>query len=754
MASSDPGERIESVSEGGVVRISAVVCTLNRAAYLAKAVESLVTQTCPKEYYDIIVVDNGSTDNTREVVEQFSQCARIRYIYEPIKGLCQARNTGWRAAGGQYVAYLDDDAIACPHWLENIMEAFETVKPAPASVGGRVVPIWESERPAWLTERMLAAYAIVDWGNHARFLRPLSREHHVGCNVAYRREVLQECGGFNVNLGRKGTNLLSNDENLIRKYMDSHALGIYYDPEILVQHLVPKERLTRRFMLRRHFWQGVSDVVLWYEESPSPPRRLWSLLSALEGLAWVGLALVWFLLRFLFRRPWVVVSDLTAIETVRDRFFRGFHGPWASLGQSWGYLQIGTGRCSRRIREGVPPKEAAREPLRRPPKNWNRLTLWSYPYLMLKKTFLGIGGVALLVIVGLYVAGALVEPLRWYLVGSATALLLLGGGLLALSYARFVLNRFVTDQHQSIQSVRDQSIRDSIRDRSQLKATVDGLKKTLAELKKEISDSKNTMAKMNVGNFPLFQRFNRQLTNEDLKRFAGEWATKLALNLDARTLGYIAHRICLAEDTCVGRLAGDIETMLLRASVARSVKEPNLEVLEIGTLFGVGAAMIHENCRGFFNDVHVTVIDPLSGYYGGDNLDAMTKIPITRDIFVHNMQRMNIPKSDYTIIEKLSTDDEAIEQASKRRYNLLIIDGDHSYFGVKHDFHNYRHLVKRDGYIIFDDYNNPNWPEVKDFVDKEVVGLPELEFVGTDIHTAVFRVISPQDSMRQYSQPR
>ena len=375
-----------------------------------------------------------------------------------------------------------------------------------------------------------------------------------------------------------------------------------------------------------------------------------------------------------------------------------------------------------------------------------RIVKWSL--VTLKNTFFGIGGIAILIIAGLYIAGALIEPVRWYLVGIASALLLLGGGLLTLSYAKLWLNRFASDQHQGIQSVRDQRIRDM----TQLKATLDGLKKTLAELKKEISDSKDTLAKMNVVNFPLFQRFNRRLTNEDLKHFAGEWVPKLGLNLDARALGYIAHHICLAEDTCLGRLAGDIEDMLLRILIARSIKEPELNILEIGTLFGVSMAIVYDNCRGFFSGVHITVIDPLRGYYD-KSLDPITMMPVTYDIFIRNMQRMNIPEADYTIIQKLSTEDEAIEQASKRRYNVLIIDGDHSYSGVKHDFLNYRRLVKPGGYIVFDNYNDPNWPGLKDFVDKEVVGLPELEFIGADVYTAVFRVVAPQDLTRQSATP-
>lgn len=334
-----------------------------------------------------------------------------------------------------------------------------------------------------------------------------------------------------------------------------------------------------------------------------------------------------------------------------------------------------------------------------------RFGLWSLG--ILRRRLTGIGGIAILVVVGLLVAGALVPPLRWYLVALATLILLACGALLALSYARAWVNLFVSEQ------------------------------------RKQVSDSKATLAKMNVANFALFQPFNRRLTDEDLKLLSRGWTPRLGLNLDARALAYIAHRICLAEDSCIGRLGGDIETMLLRIMVARSVKERKLEVLEIGTLFGVGAAIVHENCRPFFSDVHVTVIDPLSGYYSASELDIVTSMPVSRDVFVRNMERMSIPETDYTIIDKLSTEDEALGQASKRRYDVVIIDGDHSYSGAKHDLLNYGGLVKRGGYIIFDDYGNPRFPGVKDFVDTEVTRVAALELVGTDVNTAVFRKTAP-----------
>lgn len=341
---------------------------------------------------------------------------------------------------------------------------------------------------------------------------------------------------------------------------------------------------------------------------------------------------------------------------------------------------------------------------------------------LIKKTFFGITGIAVLLIAGLYIAGALIEPARWYLVGVASVLLLLCGGLLALARVRFVLSRFVNQHTKQLSNIKTQ----------------------VSDIKKGTEASNATLAEVTAVVFPPFYRFNRRLTNKDLEHFAGEWVPKLGLDLHARALEYMAHHIRMAEHTCLGRLAGDIEDMLLRILVARSIKEPELSVLEIGTLFGVSVAIIYENCRGFFTDVHITVIDPLQGYYGKP-LDPQTMMPVTHDTFVRNLERMHIPQQDYTIIERLSTEDEAIQEASKKRYNVLIIDGDHSYSGVKGDFLNYGPLVKVGGYIVFDNYDDATSPEVTEFVDKEVVGLPELEFVGANGITGVFRVISGKD---------
>ena len=247
-------------------RISAIICTYNRAEYLKKALQSLVDQTLPQQHYEIIVVDNGSTDNTKAIVEGFKQCENLRYIYEPIMGLSQARNTGWGNAQGEFITYLDDDAIACPEWLQRIVQAFNTVRPQPGSVGGKVIPIWEVERPPWLPKELDRLLSITDWADRPTFLMD-DFQFLAGTNVAYPRYVLDEVGGFSTSLGRKASSLLSCEEILLKRQLKRRNLGSYYDPDLYVYHHIPAERLTKRWFYRRAFWQGASDAILRHLET-------------------------------------------------------------------------------------------------------------------------------------------------------------------------------------------------------------------------------------------------------------------------------------------------------------------------------------------------------------------------------------------------------------------------------------------------------------------------------------------------------
>jgi hypothetical protein len=109
-----------------------------------------------------------------------------------------------------------------------------------------------------------------------------------------------------------------------------------------------------------------------------------------------------------------------------------------------------------------------------------------------------------------------------------------------------------------------------------------------------------------------------------------------------------------------------------------------------------------------------------------------------------NLEIAGVPDDEYTLVKSMSTDTVAIGSAAKIHHDVLIIDGDHSYAGVKFDFVNYLSSVKRGGYIIFDDYDAPDWPDVKKFVDTIVRDHSEVEFVGVSWRTAVFKVVGKE----------
>jgi FkbM family methyltransferase len=244
-----------------------------------------------------------------------------------------------------------------------------------------------------------------------------------------------------------------------------------------------------------------------------------------------------------------------------------------------------------------------------------------------------------------------------------------------------------------------------------------------------------------VGNKRLFQKFTRELSEPSLDRLEQVWLPALGLEraLDRRAIGYFANKVCFVEDRCTGRLATNIEDALLRLLVARAANGQELSVMEIGTLFGIGLASVHEAVRGCFARIHLSAVDPLDGYYDKGRADLLTKMPVTEDVFWNNLRQVDVPDDSVTLIKHLSTDEQAVGLAAQRAYDVLIVDGDHSYEGVANDFVKYSDLIRADGYLVFDDYDSREWPAVKQYVDDYVRKDPRFRFVGADWRTAIFQ---------------
>jgi glycosyltransferase involved in cell wall biosynthesis len=256
---------------------------------LTKALHGLSRQTLPSNLFETIVIDNGSSDDTHATVQQWQGGKMaMHYVFEPVIGLSHARNRGWREAKGRFVAYIDDDAIPEPDWLQNAADELASADPGLGLLGGRVLPIWESPKPAWLSDRLTAFLSMVDLGEGRR--RIDSYTGIVGANMIVLREGLASIGGFSEKLGRKDANLLSNEELMVKKALAETGFHAMYRGDVAVRHHAPADRLTRSWFLRRLYWQGRSDIA--WRNLTDPLDRVQCLKLSAKGIlraAWHGI---------------------------------------------------------------------------------------------------------------------------------------------------------------------------------------------------------------------------------------------------------------------------------------------------------------------------------------------------------------------------------------------------------------------------------------------------------------------------------
>ncbi len=241
-------------------KISVVIPTRNRADYLERCLLGLVTQTLPPELYEISVVNNAGTDNTQDVVTRITQenpLYTIKLTDEPKAGVSRARNKGIQSSTAPLIAFIDDDGIAPPDWLEKFITQFETLSEDTAVISGEVVPIWPIARPAWITDTMLTSLsASSGLGPESRFLT--EAEPIMQGNACYRRELLEAAGGFPNYLGRCGKNLLSG-EGIVNVSIMAKGEKIFFDPSIKINHAIHPDQITPAWFRKQAFWQGVTN---------------------------------------------------------------------------------------------------------------------------------------------------------------------------------------------------------------------------------------------------------------------------------------------------------------------------------------------------------------------------------------------------------------------------------------------------------------------------------------------------------------
>lgn len=231
--------------------ISIVICTYNRADLLRGAVITACDQSADAGDFEMIVVDNNSSDSTAQTVRRLQErFSNLRYCTESSQGLSHARNRGWREARAPWVGYVDDDALIPGGWVRAAL-AIAAGNP-PAGFGGPYYPFYQTERPAWFKD----AYGSMSLGDSPRTLG--EGEYLCGGNMVWRREVLESLGGFDPRLGVSGGRQGAGEETELQRRLRARpdAGAIFYDPGLHLFHLVRAERMRLIPVLRERFSRG------------------------------------------------------------------------------------------------------------------------------------------------------------------------------------------------------------------------------------------------------------------------------------------------------------------------------------------------------------------------------------------------------------------------------------------------------------------------------------------------------------------
>lgn len=276
-------KNVSETKESVIPKISVIISAHNGAQRLRATLPSHLNQTLPRQLYEVILVDNASTDDTREFVTQLNgqNNSPIRYVYEERLGLHNARHAGARAAKGEILFFTDDDASMDQNVLNHYVEAFEH-HPAMSAAGGVAKPMWEKSPESWITNLVrdgsfFPALALIDPYQNFQ-LSPDG--YFFGVNMGIKRDVLFRLGGFNPD--SFGDRLLGDgDSGLLRKlWLNGSHVG--FIPAAKVSHHIPEKRMTIDYLKHwSHNW-GAADAYTKYSQAmPSTSRLILDLLKLL-----------------------------------------------------------------------------------------------------------------------------------------------------------------------------------------------------------------------------------------------------------------------------------------------------------------------------------------------------------------------------------------------------------------------------------------------------------------------------------------
>jgi glycosyltransferase involved in cell wall biosynthesis len=301
--------------------LTIIICTYNRAESLRLTLQSLREARIPAGVtWELLLVDNNSTDSTARVCEEFAGVLPIRYLREERQGLAFARNLGVKEAGGAIILFTDDDVDVSPEWIAELWSAANS-HPETVFFGGRIEPRWESSPPQWMIRHSgdLLAGITIDFSLGDKEVAMEREKPFIGANMAFRREAMVEMGSFRDDLGMSGRSLGAHEETeYMRRLLRAGYQGLYV-PGMLIHHRNPPERATERYVLRWFAGCGRSHVRSGNIQPAAAtlfgaPRYLWRRLF-LNAFRYIGSRWTartderWLLAAILMAETWGAISE-------------------------------------------------------------------------------------------------------------------------------------------------------------------------------------------------------------------------------------------------------------------------------------------------------------------------------------------------------------------------------------------------------------------------------------------------------------
>ena len=283
--------------------ISAIISTYNREKYLPKLFKSISKQDYLN--FEIIIIDNNSPGNTKELTEKFiknNPKLKIKYFLETKQGLSFGRNRGIKEANGDFIIFLDDDAFISNNYFHRISFYFKQYSDVMA-IGSKILLNYESIIPKWENPYLNSLLGYFNLGNDVKYFK--GNNYPRGSNMSFRKEVFNLVGLFNTRLGRIGNELGGGEEKDIFQRIYNKKLNVLYVPDAIVYHSVPIKRTKVSFIRKQAIGTGRGEYIrVKNEGTMSLAKRILE-----EILKWcISLILLfWYFITLKYEKGWMII---------------------------------------------------------------------------------------------------------------------------------------------------------------------------------------------------------------------------------------------------------------------------------------------------------------------------------------------------------------------------------------------------------------------------------------------------------------